>query len=133
MNLMRPTLRDIIIKMSKVKERILKVSRDKQLVTYKGAPIRLSSNFQQKLYRLEGTGTKYSKCWKGKNNNNNKKQTNQNSLTTKNTLPSKVIIHNWRRDRLALKEMLRERIDVVTNRIFHCINMDYLSFYSCLL
>ena len=40
----RITLRHILIKMTKVKdkERILKAGREKQLVTYKGVPIRLS-------------------------------------------------------------------------------------------
>ena len=39
----------IIIKMSKVKdkERILKAKREKQIVTYKGVPIRLSTNFSK--------------------------------------------------------------------------------------
>ena len=43
----RPTLRDIVIKMRRLKdkERILKATREKQVVTYKGAPIRLSSDF----------------------------------------------------------------------------------------
>ena len=52
----------------KVKERILKAEREKQLVTYKGVPIRLSAGFlkqnktkQNKLYRLEGIDKKYSK------------------------------------------------------------------------
>ena len=47
MNPKRPTPRHIIIKMAKVKdkERILKAAREKQLVTYKGAPIRLSADF----------------------------------------------------------------------------------------
>nr|KAF6435703.1 hypothetical protein HJG63_012461 [Rousettus aegyptiacus] len=42
----RPTPRHIIIKMPKVKykERILKVAREKQLVTYKGTPIRLAAD-----------------------------------------------------------------------------------------
>ena len=46
MNKKRPTPRHIITKMPKVKdnERNLK-AREKQLVTYKGAPIRLSANF----------------------------------------------------------------------------------------
>ena len=45
----RPTPRHIIIKMSKVKdqERILKVAREKQLVTYRGVPIRLSADFSK--------------------------------------------------------------------------------------
>ena len=45
----RPTPRHIIIKMPKVKdkERILKAARGKQLVTFKGVPIRLSADFPQ--------------------------------------------------------------------------------------
>ena len=43
----RPTSRNIIIKMEKFqdKERILKAAREKQKVTYKGAPIRLAADF----------------------------------------------------------------------------------------
>ena len=43
----RPTARHIIIKMAKFqdKERILKAVRGKQEVTYKGAPIRLATDF----------------------------------------------------------------------------------------
>ena len=43
----RPTARHIIIKMAKFKdkERILKAAREKQEVTYKGAPIRLAPDF----------------------------------------------------------------------------------------
>ena len=39
--------RHIIIKMTRLKdkERILKVAREKQVVTYKGAPIRLASDY----------------------------------------------------------------------------------------
>ena len=45
MNPKRPTSRYIIIKMLKVKDkdRILKAARQKQRVTYKGVPIRLST------------------------------------------------------------------------------------------
>ena len=59
----RPTSRQIRIKMSKVKdrERISKVAREKQRVTYKGVPIRLSADFSKKLCRPEETGKKYSK------------------------------------------------------------------------
>ena len=41
----RPTPSHIIIKMSKVKdkERFLKAAREKELVTYRGVPIRLSA------------------------------------------------------------------------------------------
>ena len=55
----RTTVRYIIIKMPKVKdkERILKAAREKQRVTYKH--YQLIS--QKKLCRQEGTGKKYSK------------------------------------------------------------------------
>ena len=44
MDAKRLTPRHIVIKMTKVKdkERILKVSREKQLVAYRGVPLRLS-------------------------------------------------------------------------------------------
>ena len=47
MNPKRPTIRHIIIKMAKFqdKERILEAAREKQEVTYKGAPIRLEADF----------------------------------------------------------------------------------------
>ena len=41
----RPTPRHIIIKMPNVKERTLKVAGEKQIITYKGVPIRLSADF----------------------------------------------------------------------------------------
>ena len=46
----------IIIKMSKTKDkdRIVKVARNKQLVTYKGALIRVPRFFSEKLCRTEG-------------------------------------------------------------------------------
>ena len=54
--------RHIIIKLPKVKdkERILKEAREKDTVTYKGVPIRLSVHSSRDC-RLEGTGKKYSK------------------------------------------------------------------------
>ena len=47
MNPKRPTARHIIIKMAKFqdKERILRAAREKKEVTYKGAPIRLATDF----------------------------------------------------------------------------------------
>ena len=58
----RSTPRLIIIKMSKIKdkERILKAAREKQRVTYKGVPMRLSADFSKETWQ-EGTGKKYSK------------------------------------------------------------------------
>ena len=59
----RNTPRHIIIKLPKFKdkERIFKKPREKETVTYKGVPIRLSADFQKKPYRQEGAGKKYSK------------------------------------------------------------------------
>ena len=49
MDAKRPTSRHIIIKMPNVKdkERILKAAREKQLVTYRGVPIRPSVDFSK--------------------------------------------------------------------------------------
>ena len=57
----KTTPRHIIIKMLKVKdkERIFKAARERQLITYKGAPVRPSAISQQKYFRPEGTGMKY--------------------------------------------------------------------------
>ena len=58
MDAKRSTTRHIIIKIPKVKdkERILKVAREKQLVTYKGVLIDCQLISQKKLCRLEGIG-----------------------------------------------------------------------------
>ena len=57
----RNTPRHIIITLPKIKqrERILEAAREKDIVTYKGVPIRLFS--QKRPYRQEGAGKKYSK------------------------------------------------------------------------
>ena len=57
------TPRHIIITLPKIKdeERILKAAREKDTVTYKGVPIRLSTDFSKGPYRQEGAGKKYSK------------------------------------------------------------------------
>ena len=64
MNPKRPTLRHRRIKLSKVKdkEKILKAAREKQLIMYNAAPIRLSCLSQQILYKPDGSGMLYSKC-----------------------------------------------------------------------
>ena len=63
MDAKRPTLRHIIIKMPKIKdkERILKAAREKKLVTYRGVPRRPSHDFSKETLWAEGTGKKYSK------------------------------------------------------------------------
>ena len=58
-----PTVRHIIIKMKKFqdKERILKAAREKQGVTYKGAPIRLATDFSMETLQARREWQKYSK------------------------------------------------------------------------
>ena len=81
MDAKRPTPRHIIIKMPKVKdkERILKAVREKQLVTYRGVPVRLSADFSKKLCSSKGLA---------RNIQSHEKQ----GPTTKVALPSKAII-----------------------------------------
>ena len=57
-----PTPRHIIIKTirCKDKDRILKAAREKQGVTYKGAPIRLPSDYSTETFQARGSGVKYS-------------------------------------------------------------------------
>ena len=45
----------------KDKENILRAAREKQQVTYKGTPIRLLADFQQKFCRPAGRGMIYLK------------------------------------------------------------------------
>ena len=80
----RTTPWQIVIKMAKIKdkERILKAARKKQHVTYKGTPVQLSADFQQKLYRPEGSSMLYLKWRKVK-------------TFTKNTLLGQALIQIW--------------------------------------
>ena len=59
----RNTSRHILIKPIKIKfkEKILKAAREKQQITYKGIPIRLSADFSAKHCRPEGSGRIYLK------------------------------------------------------------------------
>ena len=61
LDLRKHTPRHIIIILAKIKdkERILQAAREKERVTYKGVPIRLSADLSKKPYRQEGAGKKY--------------------------------------------------------------------------
>ena len=63
LNLKKPKPGHIIIKMSslKDKERILTATREKQVVTYKRTPIRLSSDFSTETFQARASGQKYSR------------------------------------------------------------------------
>ena len=62
-NRKRPTARHITIKMAKFqdKERNLKEAREKHEVKYKGAPIRLATDFSMETLQAGRDGKKYSK------------------------------------------------------------------------
>ena len=58
----KSTPRHIIIKMLRLKiKRILKAAREKDRVTYKGVPIRLSADFSKETSQRRKAGKKYSK------------------------------------------------------------------------
>ena len=59
----RNTPRHIIITLAKIKdkERILKTAREKDTVTYKGVPIRLSADFSKETLQVIRDRKKYSK------------------------------------------------------------------------
>ena len=68
--------------MSKVKnkERILKAAREKQIVTYKGKPIRLIAEFSAEILQVRSKGHEILKGLK------------KEKLPTKNMLPGNVIL-----------------------------------------
>ena len=59
----RKTSRHIIITLPKIKdkERILKAATEKETVTYKGVPIRLSADFSKETLQARGARKKYLK------------------------------------------------------------------------
>ena len=64
----RKTPRHIIITLAKIKdkERILKAAREKEMVTYKGVPIRLSANFPKETLQARRGWKELFKVMKGK-------------------------------------------------------------------
>ena len=57
------TPRHILLKLTKIKfkEKILKAAREKQKITYKGIPIRLSADFAVETVQDKGSGRIYLK------------------------------------------------------------------------
>ena len=64
----RNTPRHIIIKLLKIKdkERILKAAREKESITYKGVPIRLSADFSKETLPARRGGKEVFQVMKGK-------------------------------------------------------------------
>ena len=67
----RNTTRHTVIKMTKIKdkERILKAAREKQQITYRGTPIRLSADFSAETPQSRREWHNVFKLMKGKKNN----------------------------------------------------------------
>ena len=67
----RSTPKHILIKLTKTKhkERILKAAREKQQVTYKGNPIRLTADLSAETLQARREWQNISKVLKGKNYN----------------------------------------------------------------
>ena len=65
----RNTLRHLLIKLSKIKykEKILKATREKQQITYKGIPIRLTGDFSAETLQARREWQDIFKVMKGKN------------------------------------------------------------------
>ena len=63
----RNTPKHIVIKMRKIKERILKAAREKQQITYKGTPIRLSADFSAETLQSRREWHDIFKVMEGKN------------------------------------------------------------------
>ena len=57
------TLRHIIIKLTKIKlkEQILKAAREKQQITHKGVPIRITADLSIEMLQAKGNGKTYLK------------------------------------------------------------------------
>ena len=83
MNPKRPTTRHIIIKTAKVKDKegLLKAAREKQIVTYKGTPMRISADISAETMQARREWHDIFNVLKGKTH-------------YWNMLPFKVIIQN---------------------------------------
>ena len=66
---MRNTQRHIVIKLAKIKdkEKLLKAAREKQQITYKGTPIRLTADFSAETLQARREWYDILKVMKGKN------------------------------------------------------------------
>ena len=112
MNPKRTTPLHIIIKMPRVKgkERILKASREKQLVTYKGAPIRLSADFSKETFQASRDWQEIFKVMKSKDLQPRLPYPEKLSFRIKEqikSLPNKKKLKEFIITKLALYEVLK--------------------------
>ena len=113
MDAMSPTLRHIIIKMSKVKdkERIFEAAREKQLFTYRGVLIRQSADFSKETLQTRRDWQEVFKVMKSKNPEPKLSYPAKLSFRIKgqvNCFPDKVKLKEFIITKLFLHEMLKE-------------------------
>ena len=109
----RSTPRHIILKMPKVKdkERILKAAREKQRVTYKGVPIRLSADFSKETLQVRRDWQEVFKVIKSKDLQPRLLYPAKLSLRIEGQMkcfPDKVKLNEFIITKLLLHEMLKE-------------------------
>ena len=92
--------RHILIKLTKTnpKERRLKAAREKQPVTYKGNPVRLTADLSAETPQARREWQDIFKVLKGKKS------------TTKITVPSEDLIQNWWRNKKLFRHAKVKRI-----------------------
>ena len=85
----RNTPRHILIKLSKIKfkEKILKAAREKQQITYKGIPIRLTADLSAETLQARRKWQDIFKAMKGKNNQDDSTQQGSHSASTEKLKP----------------------------------------------
>ena len=114
MNPKRPTPRHITIKMAKFKDkqRILKEAREKQPVTYKGTPIRLSSDFSTETQQAKRDWHNVFHIMKSKHLQPRTSYPVRLSFKMESEIASQYIFLKRRKEyisiKLALQEMLKE-------------------------
>ena len=111
-NTRRPTARHIIIKMAKFqdKERILKAAREKQEVTYKGAPIRLAADFSMETFPARREWQEILQVMKAKGLQTRLLHPARLSIKTKGQIrsfPDKRSLKEYTSTKPALQEMLK--------------------------
>ena len=109
----RNTLRHILIKPSKIKykEKLLKAAREKQQITYKGIPIRLTADLSAETLQARRQWQDTFKVMKGKNLQPRLLYTAKASLRFKReikTFTDKQKVREFSTTKPALQQMLKE-------------------------
>ena len=115
LDLRKHTPRHIIIALPKIKdkERILKAAREKETVTYKGVPIRLSADFSKETLQARRDWREVFEVMKGKYLNPRLLYPTKLSFRMEGKIkcfPDKIKLKEFLTTKLLLYEMLKEHI-----------------------